>query len=148
MREDIIVMDKEDRRRLHLIQQVIEKKASQKEIAEALELSDRQIRRIVKRIRKEGDAGVIHRLRGKKSNRKFATEIREKMLDLYRGKYAGFGPTLAAAFLDGRNSLPSDGSFLETTCRLWGNRALKNRKSLLAKTPRKNSLLLSTVSSF
>lgn len=96
MREDIIVMDKEDRRRLHLIQQVIEKKASQKEIAEALELSDRQIRRIVKRIRKEGDAGVIHRLRGKKSNRKFATEIREKMLDLYRGKYAGFGPTLAA----------------------------------------------------
>src|SRR3990170_7444077 len=41
LREDIILMDKEDRRRLHLIQQAIEKNATQQEAAEVLELSDR-----------------------------------------------------------------------------------------------------------
>ena len=44
----------------------------------------------------------------------------------------------AAAFLNGRNSLPSDGAFLEAVCRLCGNRALKNRKKFIGKdTPKK-----------
>lgn len=115
MREDIILMDKEDRRRLHLIQQAIEKNATQQEAAEVLELSDRQIRRLVKRVRKEGDSGVIHRARGKKSNRKFASGIRKRVLDLYRGKYVGFGPTLAVEKL-----LELDGiAISDETMRRW-----------------------------
>jgi len=41
--------------------------------------------------------------------------------------------SLAAAFLDARNSLPSDGAFLEAACRLCGNLALKNKKKFIGK---------------
>jgi hypothetical protein len=37
----------------------------------------------------------------------------------------------AAAFLEDRNPLPSEGAFLETAVRLCNSRALKNRKKLI-----------------
>jgi hypothetical protein len=55
----------------------------------------------------------------------------------------------AVAFLDGRNSLPSDGAFFETAFPLCGKRALKNSKKFIGKdTPKELHFLLSTVSSF
>jgi transposase len=115
LREDSILMDKEDRRRLHMIQQVIEKKATQQEAAEVLKLSDRQIRRLVKRVRKEGDSGVIHRARGKNSNQKFAGAIRKRVLDLYKERYSGFGPTLATEKLLELNGI----EISDETMRCW-----------------------------
>jgi hypothetical protein len=57
-------------KRLHVIQKVLERMIKQVEVAEILFLSSRQMRRIIKRIRIEGDRGVIHKSRGKPSNRR------------------------------------------------------------------------------
>ena len=57
-------------KRLHVIQKVLERVIKQVEAAEILLLSGRQIRRIVKRIRTEGDRGIVHQSRGRPSNRK------------------------------------------------------------------------------
>jgi transposase len=54
-------------KRLHVIQKVLERVIKQVEAAEILSLSGRQIRRIVKRIRDEGNRGVIHKSRGRPS---------------------------------------------------------------------------------
>ncbi|MCD6134402.1 MAG: helix-turn-helix domain-containing protein [Candidatus Omnitrophica bacterium] len=62
--KDIITMTQKELKRLHIIKQVLEKKLKQIEAAKILDLSSRQIRRIVKRIREEGEKGIIHRLRG------------------------------------------------------------------------------------
>jgi len=83
-------------KRLHVIHKVIEGELTQVEAAEFISLSERQIRRIVRQIEREGDEGIRHKSRGRESNRKTPKKLRERIVNLYRRKYQGFGPTLAA----------------------------------------------------
>lgn len=103
--DDILTMSQGELKRLHVIRKAIEKRIKQREAAEILELSQRQIRRIVKRVREESDKGIIHRLRGTKSHRAIAEAIKIKALALCRGIYAGFNPTFASEKLFERNKI-------------------------------------------
>ena len=94
--EDKLVMDSEDRKRLYVINQAVEEKITQRRAAEILQLSERQVRRILRRVRKEGDKGIIHGRRGKASNNRIAIKLKEQVMILCRSRYRGFGPTLAA----------------------------------------------------
>lgn len=58
-------------------------------------VSLRQARRIWKRFKAEGDAGLIHRLRGRLSNRRLPPEVRDRVVKRHQERYADFGPTLA-----------------------------------------------------
>lgn len=93
--KDIITMNVRELRRLRVIGEAIKKHITQRESASIIGLSERQMRRLVKRVRTEGEAGVIHRLRGKPSNRRIPQQIKEEVVRLYREKYPDFGPTLA-----------------------------------------------------
>ena len=88
-------MGQEDLRRLKVVEAVLEKRIRQRKAGEVLELSDRQVRRIAKRVRSEGSCGVLHRGRGRKSNRSHSEKFRQRVLGLYRRRYEGFGPSLA-----------------------------------------------------
>jgi hypothetical protein len=94
--KDIFTMSNRELQRLELVERVLKDELKQVEAAEYLDLSTRQINRIVQRVREEGKRGVIHRLRGRESNRKLSDELREKVLKLYAAKYKGFGPLLAS----------------------------------------------------
>ena len=94
--EDMMMVRQGELRRLHVIQKVLEKVLKQRGAAEILSLSGRQIRRIVKRIRSEGGRGVIHKSRGRRSNRRISDLTKEKVIKLYRAQYKDFGPTLAS----------------------------------------------------
>ncbi len=104
-REDMIMASQEELKRLQVIRKVEEKVIKQVEAGEILCLSLRQVGRIVKRVKAEGAGGVIHRSRGRSSNRAFADEVKVRALELYREKYAGFGPTLAAEKLLERDGM-------------------------------------------
>ena len=93
--KDIIMMSERELKRSHIIHKVLDKELKQIRAAEILSLSDRQMRRIVKRVRKEGNTGVIHKSRGRVSNRAIPKRIKDKVIKLYRKKYGDFGPTLA-----------------------------------------------------
>jgi hypothetical protein len=93
--KDIITMSGKELSRLKVIEKAIEKEIRQREAASILNLSERQIRRIVKRVLTEGEGGIVHRLRGGVSNRRIPTRIKKKAIGLYRKTYTGFGPTLA-----------------------------------------------------
>jgi len=67
--------------------------------SELLELSYRQTKRCFGRYRKEGDKGLIHRLRGQRSNRHADAKQKRRVLSLYEQKYGDYGPTLAAECL-------------------------------------------------
>ncbi len=95
-REDMIMVRPKELKRYQIIGKVFDKSINQQEAAGILDLSDRQIRRIVRRVRKEGERGVIHRSRGCKGRRTIEEGVRERILELYRGRYNGFGPTLAS----------------------------------------------------
>jgi transposase len=65
----------------------------------------RTVRRRLQRYRADGDAGLVHASRGRRSNRAFFHELRERVVDLVARQYADFGPTLAAEKLAERDGL-------------------------------------------
>ncbi|KJU83964.1 transposase [Candidatus Magnetobacterium bavaricum] len=93
--KDVIMIRQKELKRLHVIQKVEDRELTQVEAAEILSISDRQVRRLLKRIKYEGDRGAVHRLRGKQSSKKFPKELKDKVLELYMSRYYGFGSTFA-----------------------------------------------------
>ena len=114
-REDRIVMSVKELRRLHVIQQVLDRKMKQVQAAEVLGLSDRQIRRLVKRVGVEGECGLVHRSRGRPSNGAMEGRVKACVLRLYQAQYSDFGPTLAAEKLAERDGI----AISDETLRLW-----------------------------
>ena len=60
---------------------------------------DHHLRRLLRRVRVDGDRGVVHRLRGRPSNRKIPAALQGRILAQARRRYADFGPTLASEHL-------------------------------------------------
>ena len=92
-------MSVRERDRLKVIGWLVQGKIQTGEAAGQLGLSRRQIRRIRRRYQTEGDVAVVHRLRGRPSNRKLSGRMRGRVMGLLEGKYKGFGPTLAAEYI-------------------------------------------------
>ena len=113
--EDRILMSMKELRRAHLIHQVLAGKLRQIQAAKMLELSDRQVRRMMNRVRAEGDRGLVHRSRGRRSNRAKDPKLKARVMGLYRTTYRDFGPTLAAEKLAERNGI----RISEETLRRW-----------------------------
>jgi len=114
-RKDIIMLSQRELKRLYVIHKVLDGVLRQVEAAEALSLSDRQIRRLIKKVRLEGDIGVAHKSRGKPSSRRLPKGLRDKAIKLYRERLQGFGPTLAAEKL-----METEGiQISDETLRLW-----------------------------
>jgi transposase len=94
-----IELSQRERDRLKVLHEVEQGHLPQVEAAKRLRLSDRQVRRLQARVRAEGDRGLLHRLRGRPSNRKIADQLRRRILARVRRHYADFGPTLASEHL-------------------------------------------------
>ncbi len=111
----IIMVRQKELKVLHVIHKAIEGEITQVRAAEIISLSERQIRRIVKRILEEGDGSIQHRSRGRESNRQKPKKLKEKIIKLYQQKYKGFGPTLAAEKLFEIDAI----QISDETLRLW-----------------------------
>jgi len=94
--KDIIMASQKELKRMHVIHRVLEGAITQAKASEMLNMSERQVRRILQRIREEGDKGICHKSRGRQSNRRKPQKLKDKLIKLYRQKYVGFGPTLTA----------------------------------------------------
>jgi transposase len=98
-------MSRKERSRLEVMARVREGHLRLWDAAALLGVSYRQAKRIKGRYLRGSDAGLVHGLRGRPSNRRTDASVRSAVLDLYRLKYGGFGPTLACEYLakeDGR----------------------------------------------
>jgi len=92
-------MSQKDRDRLKVLHEVERGHLTQKQAGVQLKLSERWVRDLVKRLGKEGDGGILHRLRGRASKRRIAEAVREKVVRLVKREYRDFGPTLATEYL-------------------------------------------------
>ena len=99
MKEERIELSQKERERLRVLHEVERKHLRQREAAERLGLSPRHVRRLLRRVRAEGDRGLVHRLRGRCSNRKIPSALQRRILAEVRRCYADFGPTLACEHL-------------------------------------------------
>lgn len=115
MKEDILIMSQKEVERLQIIQKVLGKEINQQEAAAILRISDRQVRRVVKRVRKQGAKGVTHQLRGREGNRRINQKKRSQIIEIYQKVYEGFGPRLASEKLLEREKVRIN----EETLRLW-----------------------------
>ena len=96
MKEERIGLSQRERDRLWVLHEVERRHLRQREAAERLRLSVRQVRRLLRRVKRHGDRGLIHRLRGRPSNRKTPAAVRQRILAEVRARYRDFGPTLAS----------------------------------------------------
>src|ERR1700736_1015320 len=99
METERITLSQRERDRLKVLHDVKQKHLSQVAAAERLKVTDRQVRRMLLRIRERGDGSLVHGLRGRPSNRKLAARLEQKILARLCQRYADFGPTLAAEHL-------------------------------------------------
>src|ERR1700722_12660130 len=99
METERITLSQRERDRLRVLHEVQQGHLTQVEAAARVKISDRQVRRLLLRIREQGDGSVIHGLRGRPSNRRLAAGLERKILARILQRYADFGPTLAAEHL-------------------------------------------------
>ena len=93
-------MTQRERDQLVVLRKAEKKLITQQQAAKELEVSERQIHRMLRRLKKLGDRAVIHGLRGRPSARKRNPKEREKIVRILSQEiYRGFGPTLASEYL-------------------------------------------------
>ena len=92
--EDTVRMSVQELKRVHVIQQVMNKALRQREAGAILGLTTRQVRRLIQRVRAEGDAGLVHRSRGTPSNRQYRPALKARTLRLYAKYYRDLAPPL------------------------------------------------------
>lgn len=93
-------MNQAERDRLDALKKARKKLITQKQAAEEIGVTDRHVRRLLRRLRRKGDRAVIHELRGRVSNRKLPAELEQQAITiLSEPMYRGFGPTLACEYL-------------------------------------------------
>jgi transposase len=90
-----VTMSARELDRLEVLGRVIEGRRTQRQAAEQLGLSERQVRRLCRALSQHGAAGLVSRKRGSPSNRTLPAAVREQALALVRTRYVDFGPTLA-----------------------------------------------------
>jgi len=80
MEQERMALSQRERERLKVLHEVEQGHLRQGEAGARLRLSPRHVRRLLRRVRAEGDTGVIHRLRGRPSNRRIARKVQERMV--------------------------------------------------------------------
>ena len=98
-------MSQPERDRLHWLKQAEGKQITQAKAAERMGVSERWVRELLRRKKNEGDGVVVHRLRGRPSNRKVPERMRSRVLRLIEREYRDFGPTLIAEYLESEHGL-------------------------------------------
>ncbi|MGC2204053.1 MAG: ISNCY family transposase [Stellaceae bacterium] len=102
-------------RRLEVLRDVDRGGLPVRAAAHLLGRSERQVWRLLKAFRRGGATGLISKKRGRPSNRKTATSVRDAILWIVRQYYADFGPTLAAEKLAAEHGF----SLSSETLRKW-----------------------------
>jgi len=109
-------MNQADRDRLVALKKAKKKLITQKEAAEELGITERQVRRLLKRLKKSGDKAVLHALRGAPSNRRLGKEKQQRAVAILSQEvYRGFRPTLATEYLKERHEVEAS----RETVRKW-----------------------------
>jgi len=96
-----LLMSEKERHYKALMEMVRQGQLKLRQAADQLGISYRQAKRLNQKYKAKGDAGLVHQARGQKSNRRHPH--REAIIARYQERYEGFGPTLAAEYLEEDN---------------------------------------------
>src|SRR5712692_9332384 len=124
-----IAMSQEERDRLEWLKRARDRVISQRKAAERMGVSDRWVRKLLKRMKRQGDGVVVHGLRGRASNRKIAAKVRARAVGILKQPdWHDFGPTFASEQLAKRYGIELSDETLRgwmMAAGLWKSRARK-----------------------
>jgi transposase len=101
-----IEMSQEEGDKLEWLKRAKDGVITQREAADKMGVSDRWVRKLLKRMKKRGDAAVVHGLRGRASNRKIAAQTQKRAVEvLKQADWHDFGPTFASEQLAKRHQI-------------------------------------------
>jgi transposase-like protein len=92
---ETVTLSYEELDRVSVVERVLEKRLTQREAARMLGLTSRQVRRLRDAYARDGAVGLASKHRGRASNRRLSSALRQEALAIVRSRYEGFGPTLA-----------------------------------------------------
>jgi transposase len=92
---DLVSMSPRELSRTEVMQQLKAKRMTQRQAAEQLSLTVRQVKRLWRAYRTGGAKALISKQRGRPSNHQLDPKLKEKAQALIGARYADFGPTLA-----------------------------------------------------
>jgi hypothetical protein len=125
-------MTQRDRDRLIALKKAKKGLITQRQAAEEIGQTERHIRRLLVKLKREGDQAVVHGRRGKRSNRRLAEKSQaQAMAILGQEKYRGFGPTLASEYLSRHHQITVSRETVRAwmiEARLWRPRKQKLEK--------------------
>ena len=139
---NVLTMTQSERDQAQVLKQVCAGKLTVVEAAEMLGVSERHLYRMLRRYRSEGEAGVIHRLRGKSSNRGYPQRVKARVVELYwQPQYRDYGPTLFTEVLASEYRIRLN----HETVRRWlmaagGTNAQRKKRPHRSKRPRRTAI--------
>ena len=124
-------MSKRELQRIEVLSQVIERRMTSTAAASLLNITPRQVQRLLKTFLEDGAAALRHKARGRRSNNRIIDDVREFTLELIREHYADFGPTLAREKLIERHQFAVSKETLRqwmTEAGIWTSRRERKRR--------------------
>jgi transposase len=101
-----IAMSQEERDWLEWLKRARDGAMTQREAAEKMAVSERWVRKLLRRMKKDGDVVVVHGLRGLASNRQISEKVRQQAVQwLQQPEWHDFGPTFASEQLCKRHQI-------------------------------------------
>jgi transposase len=100
-----IFMSERDLRRIEVLSEVRTGRRTVAAAAAVLAVSERQAHRLLAKYELDGGSGLIHKARGRTSNRRTNEGVRKYAVELVKTRYADFGPTLATEVLLDKHQL-------------------------------------------
>lgn len=94
-------MSRKELDRVQVMQDVSRERVSRPQAAQLLGVSERQVRRLLRRYEREGPEGLIHRSRGRASNRRMDEHVRATVVAMmHEEDFHDYGPTLLSEALE------------------------------------------------
>jgi transposase len=115
LKETLFTMSRQELERIKVIEKVISGPLTQSAAAHMLGLGIRQVKRLCKAYRVQGEAGLISKQRGKAGNRRYTQAFKDEVIRVVKAQYCDFGPTFAAEKLLERQSI----TISHETLRCW-----------------------------
>jgi len=112
-----VMMSERELNRVEILAQIDDGRLTVDNAANLLDLTRRQVFRLLKRYRQDGASAIRHKARGKPPNNQIHNAKRDYALSLVKENYRDFGPTLAAEMLAEHHGLKVS----RETLRKWMN---------------------------
>src|SRR5271169_2579545 len=127
-----IAMSQDERNRLECLKRARDKIIRQGKAAKDMEVSERWVRKLLQRMKEEGDAVVVHGLRGRVSNRRISTQVQAEAIEILKQpEWHDFGPTFASEQLVKRYGIEVSDETLRRwmiTAGLWKSRSRRSEE--------------------